>query len=428
MAHHPGGIRIRNYGGPSPLPCGYATGFRAFEATIGITRSGAVIYSPTANFFRDPMAPVGLARSTDQGRHWSQVVPRLTPVMPFHLPADPYLYVDPATGRVFFATLQQPAQCGSDLSWSDDGGDTWSHSYVGCPLFDQETVFAGPPRSSHPQGYPNVVYYCAMVPVVTVGPADGCMKSLDGGRTFTFVGFPFTLTGGAHRHCNGPTGFGRVGPDGTVYIAKDLCGQPYVAISHDEGTTWDRVRVSDLGTRDNQEHIVSVGLDPGGNVYVAWVAADRLPYLAVSRDGGYQWGRPMMVGAPGVRRTSMLEMAVGGVGRVALVYMGDTNARSDGLAFNGYMSETTNALAPDPTFLTASVNDPRDPIWRGCAPSKCKLSELTRVDYLDVELAPDGAPWAGLVDACTGPCVDGGPNTPIVGLVGRLWGGPNLLR
>ncbi|HJP66018.1 MAG TPA: sialidase family protein [Actinomycetota bacterium] len=450
VLHHAGGKPVTSRGYRHiPIPCALPTGFPAFESTIGVTRSGTVFYSPTVDF-TNPLASIGVARSADGGTTWQRVVPMIAGAAPFHFPADPYVYVDPTTSRVFFDTLHQPLQCGSDLSWSDDDGATWSHSFIGCPLFDDQKLFAGPPRTSHPVGYPNVVYYCAAFPVVTQGPGVGCMRSLDGGRTFSFRGFPYSTVEDGRRQCEGLTGDGTVGPDGSVYLAKGLCGEPYVAISRDEGATWSRVKVAQgLGIVG---HVSDVGVDPAGNVYFSWVAAtNRLPYLAVSRDGGRHWGRPMMIAPRGVREASLAQLAVGGRGRVALAYLGSSNApgppfpagctpapwlclQQGGyreVTFDGYVTQTTNALDADPLFMTAAINDHRDPIWRGCSPPGCNVLPATRVDYLGVDIGPDGTPWAALVDACTDGCVGGGTgasNTFITGLVGRLYGGPSLRR
>ncbi len=450
--HHAGAVRIDRGDRPVPIPCAFPTGFAAEESTIGITDSGTVFYSPVVDF-TDPLASVGLARSRDAGRHWGKVVPKPLGLVPFHFPGDPYVYVDRTTSRIFFVTLHQPAQCGSDISWSDNDGMTWSHTIAGCPLFDHQTLFAGPPRTSEPRGYPNVVYYCALFFVPLQGPADGCAKSLDGGRTFFLTGFPYPIWVTVPNGCDGLTGHGTVGPDGTVYLPKGLCGQPYLAISRDEGRHWDRVQVSTLGLPEAESgeavHEAGVGVDPAGNVYYSWVAADRLPYLAVSRDGGYHWGKPMMIAPPGVREASLAMITVGGRGRLALSYFGSRNSpghppwpegcrpaadlcldpgNDDDVTFNGYVTVTANALASKPVFATVSINHPKDPIWRGCSPPACNVSNLTRVDYIDVEIGPDGTPWAALVDACTAECINGTENTPIVGFVGRVWGGPNLLR
>src|SRR4051795_13126121 len=88
------------------------------------------------------------------------------------------------------------------------------------------------------------------------------------------------------------------------------CGPPYVAVSHDEGSSWTQVKIADkpqLGFSDADggfPHESGVAADRAGNLYYAWVADDGHPYLAISRDGGGTWGTPMDMMPPGVDRLS----------------------------------------------------------------------------------------------------------------------------
>jgi len=100
-----------------------------------------------------------------------------------------------------------------------------------------------------------------------------------------------------------------------------------------------------------------------------------------------------------------------------------------GLSIDFFLIARTDALSTNPTFFSATVNDPRDPLVVGCAPPACNVSETTRVDYIGVDIGPDGTPWAGYADSCTATCAkkhDAG--TPPVGLVGYMVDGPNLNR
>jgi hypothetical protein len=201
-------------------------------------------------------------------------------------------------------------------------------------------------------------------------------------------------------------------------------------------------------------HEASVATDPKGNIYYAYSAADRLIYLVTSKDGGETWTKPMMVGSPGVNETNLPSLDVGGVGKVAIAYMGTENSpgrpfpESPGTATNpdcfvaqlpcpppdeykkttwhGYMTVTTDALTKDPIFYSATVNDKKDPLKRGtCGPGRCGLQIL---DFIDIVIAPDGEVWSSWVDACIMVCADGGTQDQgSAAIVGRLeWG--QLLR
>jgi hypothetical protein len=241
-----------------------------------------------------------------------------------------------------------------------------------------------------------------------------------------------------------------------------------LAISHDEGATWTTVRVSDRGEAltpyGMYGHEAGVGADAKGNVYYGWVARDRHPYVAISRDGGRTWGTPLAVGVPGLHEASLPEMIVGGEGKLAMVFMGSMDAPPlpktdpdcsgaaapscmqralcpmygvcalgrtippgyENTTWSTYIVETTDALAPHPTFLGAALSPPDRPIIRGpCDPNGCTAEN----DFLDIRIGPDGGPWVSLVDGCEKACASGQSHTTDASeaAVGHLAGGPNLL-
>src|SRR5205814_118376 len=78
-------------------------------------------------------------------------------------------------------------------------------------------------------------------------------------------------------------------------------------------------------------------------------------YLATSRDAGRTWSRPLDVLAPGVAgiRTHF-GFDVGKPGHVAISYLGHRNGRA---GFDGYITQTGDALARTPVFLSGVVNE-----------------------------------------------------------------------
>lgn len=441
VAHYAGGRAIATPLVVAKAPDArlYRTGFSSWEPTMGITKSGAIFFN-TLDF--DTNAPV-IVRSTDEGATWE-------PVFDGHqITADPYMFVDYDTGRVFANDLIPPCHL---ISHSDDDGETWTTAPpAGCGYNeDHQTVFAGPPPEGGdaPDDYPNVIYLCSISDGISIASAgSACSKSLDGGVTFLPTGQqPYTNDPtqpagdfGLPGVCNGANAHGFVGPDGTVYLPRGWCGQPYVAISHDEGLTWTRVQVSDLGMPCCGEldtgienlftHEAAVVADDKGNVYYAWVANDRLPYLVISRDGGETWGEPMMIAPPGVKEALLPGMTIGASGKVAVYYHASTNSPWNGtelagdteqMTWNGYFTMTTNALAKKPIFYSATINDPKDPLWVGhCGPDPIRCGWG---DFFDVVVSPKGEPWSVTVDLCKADDCSGGGE----GVVGRLIGGPSL--
>jgi hypothetical protein len=440
VAHHAPGVLLPGAAG-LPHPCLSETGAVSFEPTIGITKTGTVFTGISVPDF-STTTPTSVSRSTNQGKSWDEVQPNLMGKPTHPTTEDFYMYIDPVTSRLFVSDLTG-INC-STFSWTDDEGATWTTSLAGCIQFDHQTIFAGPPVASTTVGYPDVVYYCSanLVALAGFSTTSSCEKSLDGGLTFAPTGEPaFTVDPpmpgylGVPGDCTGLHGHGFVDFRGWVYLPKGHCGQPWLAISKDEGLTWTRVQVSDLGMPFDGsiwDHEAGVAVDPAGNIYYGWVAGDRLPYLTVSRDNGTTWSKAVMVGAPGLKESSIGELIVGGVGKLAMAYMGSMNSPGTpwtgnyhNATWNGYLMMSADALDANATFYTASINDPGDPLVRGtCGVIRCQ--EV--LDFLDVRIAPDGTPWASYVDACQKSCVgdEAGTDDAQAGIVGRLWGGASL--
>jgi hypothetical protein len=240
-----------------------------------------------------------------------------------------------------------------------------------------------------------------------------------------------------------------------VYLPRGFCDQPFLAISHDEGDTWTRVQVSDKGMQTGtsaglgiEEHEARVAIDPARNVYYLWVARDRLPYLAISRDGGRHFAKAMMVAPPGVNEAWGPAIEAGATGRIAFSFLATTNSpgppfcatttltgcnNADGspgrpdsdwanTTWNGYIGISVDALDDHPTFYAASVNDPSDPYTRGtCGSIQCEPTH----EFHGVAIAPDGTAWASFADGCTANPADGCDGN--VGIAGQLVGGAPLV-
>ncbi len=410
--------------------CFHATGYETIEPTIGILSDGTVVIGPGLLDWPDqlPMGEVtesAILRSTDQGQTWTRIVPNIAGVATHPSTADPYLYVDPTTDRIWMEDLTQAVVVAVN-SWSDDGGDTWQHGYSGGFQTDHPTVFAGPAVSSPTHGYPNVVYRCAMALVVTIqaSSASVCQRSLTGGSTWLPPGEPaYTHLPGSvgwpAGGCTGGQGHGFVAPSGRVYLPRGHCGQPFLAWSDDEGMTWTRLQVSPLGVACDP--IVSlrmeapacadgpaVGMDAAGTLHYAWVAADRLAYVTSSQDGGATWDEPVRLSPPNMTEVSHLKMAASGGGRIAWVFYGSWNSPGapwtgdyEDTTWNAFMGVGSGVGTDRAVFQTWQVNPVDDILVRGpCEPLRCPGIH----DFLDIRIAPDGTPWAPLADACVAAC------------------------
>ncbi len=399
----------------APIPCLTLVGRAVESATIGITRTGDVFFAPRDDNTAAPPGdtlggPEFVVRSRDLGRTWTALSsggPTTGGLVP------PWMHVDPDTSRVWFLTTL-PGLQGARLSWSDDGGRHWrTNPAVGCRgpgatmcLGEgSEKVLEGPaPRGgSRPHGYPHVVYYCGNGGLDVVPTTLACYRSLDGGRTFTPIASPDP---------SGPLGVcgishvarpGAAGADGDLYFTLDLCGDLGIAISRNEGASWQHRMIARTSIRD--VYTTSVAGDSAGDIFVAWLAGDGsvgpavgsrgLPYLIFSRDHGRTWSRPMMVGAPGVRQALHVAVSAAGPGHVAISYLGSSSGAA-AAGFDGYITESFDVLARRPVFWSAAVNKPSQPLYSGAHHEVFG----DRLFFIGNAFGPDGTPWAAFHCLC----------------------------
>ena len=405
----------------------WRTGYGSWEPTLGVTKDGTIFFS-ARNTNVDP----GVVRSRDGGRTWEEKSPAQ-----HELSLDPYLWVDRATGRIWANDIEASVTC-PPVSWSDDDGETWT-TLTACGQFDHQTLFGGPPATSTTSGYPHVVYFCAITGGALAGSSTmtGCSRSRDGGTTFLPTDAPaFPVREApegydANPWCDGAAGHGVVDAKGTVYLARGWCAEPYLAVSRDEGDTWERIALPGE-TLDPNAHEANVAVDAEGTVFVTWVTRSGRVLVTYSRDGAKTFRAPIDVTPPAVTTASLPHIAVGDPGRVAVTFAGSTQAQdapSESKAWNGYMVVSTDVTAADPTFYGGPINDPADPFWRG----ECDMTRCGNIgDFLDVEVAPDGTVVAAHVDSCP---ADGGRTCTAFevhlprgeAVMGQLVGGPPLV-
>lgn len=406
-----------------------SVGRRALEPTVGVDSEGNAFYA--ASWHDDSKAivlPVTHIRASfDGGVTWEDRTHRVPahgePLPPTN--ADPYVYVDQDTDRVF-----QPEAAGACLflNISDDQGATWISNPLACGAFnvDHQSFGVGPfPPNLAPLEtiYPNVVWYCSNHVAFS-----WCHRSLDGGITWTGTGTPAfqgydPAAGGL---CGGLAGHLDTDSEGRLFLPKGHCGAPWLAMSDDGGATWTRTKVGDSAASTH----IAVATDDADNVYVLWWDSQRLPWLAVSQDHGVTFGDPMLVAPPDVKEVNFPELEAGEEGKVAIVYPGNTVGSNGGnrRPWNNYVMVTENALDPNPFFVSTTANPPSDPVHRGnCGPGRCG----PLWDFIEVTVSPlDGGVWAAVSDSCESTtCKNGGNRDNVssgMGYAIRQIGGPRV--
>ncbi len=381
------------------------TGYGSAESCISVARDGTIFFAPA-------FTPEGngLLRSRDNGASWQLLIPRI-PGGKSHPRIQPFLYLDPVTERLFFHTalmsvMPPSLASGFHLTTSDDKGESWSYQLVAEDTRDWAKIYGGPPVKSQTYNYPRALYLSASSPISTrfwpvlFPDHQSIHRSLDGGKTWKKVG-RISLKPRDVPGCSRWEwiiyGSGVVASDGTVFLGGRRGPHLGIAISSDEGESWD---VRDLpGSRllayfnilqvglVNGNYVIGepLAIDSDDNLYAIWPDHQDRLRLAVSRDGAATWSEPVVVSAPGVRRVYYGAATARAPGVIAIAYYGT----EDGTATHGYIAESLNALDAGPVFRGAAVNPPAEPLYgKGFDPGYLDmvlrggdLNEIVQVRY-----------------------------------------------
>jgi hypothetical protein len=403
----PGAPRFDAY----PLPASMEQANSAGEPSIGIpwNSNHAFFQAFTATYravFTD--RPDGEPAAVE----WSDATP------PFSLAnVDPLLVADPVANRLYAGGLAGPC---SVMGISDDDGKTWLPSRNMCTgaQFDHQSLGAGPWPPGHPLAKEGsrAVYYCAQL------ARDACAASPDGGFTW----LPPVQVLGA---CAGLHGHVKVAPNGFAVAPNGRCGDKVgFAFTADGGLTWDSRVMPDSKAGNGFDP--SAAFSKGGWLWLAQAAENGI-HVALSKDQGKSWETlggttlgttpatwldlaPLyadpLTGDP-LKFGSFPDVAAGDDERVAVTFLATTDPRghrpfdsctplSDRNVWHYYLAESFDAgaswaverLTGDPVQVGA--------IWNQGGTFPCR----NLLDFADMAIDATGRVHVAFADGCVDKC------------------------
>jgi hypothetical protein len=396
-------------------------GQSAGEPTLGINKDGTIFFQ----------AMLKVMRSNDEGLHWIDVYES-----PFGQTLDPFIHVDVPTGRVISSQLLGACQL---LAISDDAGQTWTDLPTQCGTGDHQKLGSGPATGPGAGAlFPRTFITCTNKVAMT-----SCATSPDGGRTWLpeVMVYPGADPGaengvnGVSGVCGGLLGDPVSGPDGTLYLPREYCGRPYVAVSTDGGLTWTLKAVSAPSqTRPIQygANNPTVAVAPNGTLWYAWTGDDWRHHVGRSTDQGTTW-KTWTIEA-GIKSTTFPYIIAGPNG-VATSFVGtrDSDAGPDGAPAKSnwhlFVSTLTDPGAAEPQWETTQVTPGNDPVNIGCIGrhgGSC-AGHTGMLDFNDMAFTPDGRIAISYTDACVKPaCKDANTSGGEAGVLAIQTAGPKV--
>lgn len=399
------------------------------EPNIGITSAGSIF----VNTFDQTQ------RSRDKGLTWETAYDYATPggelTEDLFSTADPMLWIDPDTDRVFVSQMQSfgTGFC-TYLVWSDDDGESWFERPASCgyPYIDHQKIMTAPygPGMPKPPGavYPNVFYMCTN----NLDLGMWCSESFDGGLTFhaqqqvspqdtlcaNINGHPVAWDDGTVAVPMGG-GLGRPGEclrPPTIYITEtNGLGGPALTL-YGQATPelmpgWNvRVCAPDLIQREIDPDLT---VTPDGTAYMLIRHDDQMHYLLRSTDR-FLTCDVFKVSPPDITLGVFAAITSGADGRIAMTWLGTRDPQeygttpsnaTGGTIWHAFTTVSLDAASDDPTFVHFQATPIEDPVQVGCVwlggggggPQQCR----NLLDFIDMVSDAEGRTYAAITDGCT---------------------------
>jgi hypothetical protein len=323
---------------------------------------------------------------------------------------DPFMVGDPVTGRIYVSQL---AQC-LRLSWTDDGGESWMTNPAVCagPEQHHQKIAVGPGplgRVVH-VGTMNLASWLTTDELVIFHS-----RSVDGGLTWTQNPAMVKQAAGMEARAIGNIA---VLDDGTIAIVAYLCDRfvdadyngVAVGTSSDLGLTWTWRRIAEGGGRCE-------GIDPGiwaagDTLYAAWEdlsAGTGHVWWSKSSDRGVTWAERQAI-PTGALGSFVFTDAAASDTRLAVAFIATADTSIGPTQAPGWSQwhpylASLDLAAPDAAWTVERLQD--DPVQVGpiCMDGpKCLDGARNLLDFIDVQIGPDGRVAVAYADGCEEEC------------------------
>jgi hypothetical protein len=214
-------------------------------------------------------------------------------------------------------------------------------------------------------------------------------------------------------------------------------GKEAVMVSKDNGLHWTIRDVPgtlggfDINTQENHSD-PSVAVGAGGTAYYGFRnVKDGQPYVAISKDQGQTWTTPLNIGAAaGIKNIEFASLVSGDDNRAAFSFLGTSTPGDDQLATFPGTWYLYVALTYDGGNTWTVVNaTPNDPVQRGCiwmqgGSNQCR----NMLDFNDATVSKSGRVIVAFTDGCSDKCdhPNGTANYSTIAAVARQQSGNGM--
>ena len=175
-----------------------------------------------------------------------------------------------------------------------------------------------------------------------------------------------------------------------------------LAKSTDQGRSWTRYTIADLGPHNPSYDFPSLTIDTAGNLYVGWVqdqsdnGGETDAYYAFSTDGGLTWSKPINITGESNDSAIFPWLVAGDPGQVDYVFYKSNSGLNPnvdgGQVWNVYFSQSQNALNTGANFKSVQISDHPNHVGAICNSGLgCPANSRNLLDFFTVDVDHLGA-------------------------------------